>query len=363
MRIKRSVHDRRPVHHRPRPGRRALVTAVTCGLLTAAVTALPTANTAEAAPEYSDIPASAAALANTLGGTATAGAYYDSADRTTVVNVTSDAAARSVRATGARARLVRHSAAQLDAVGARLRSLDIPGTAWSVDPRSDQLVVSADRAVSAAQLAALRATATRYGDEVRVRQVDGRFDRLLASGDPIYGGGYRCSVGFNVHKGDARYFLTAGHCGKAAAKWYSDPGQSTLVGATVDYTFPGQDYALVRYAGSTPSRPGTASGQAVTHAADAYVGEPVKRRGSTSGVHSGEVTGLNATVDYGNGDVVSGLIQTDVCAEPGDSGGALYSGNTALGLTSGGSGNCLLGGTTYYQPVTTALDHYGMVIG
>ncbi|MFI9383246.1 hypothetical protein [Kutzneria sp. NPDC052558] len=34
---------------------------------------------------------------------------------------------------------------------------------------------------------------------------------------------------------------------------------------------------------------------------------------------------------------VSGLIDTDVCAEPGDS-GAMVDGDTALGLTSGGSG-------------------------
>ena len=35
---------------------------------------------------------------------------------------------------------------------------------------------------------------------------------------------------------------------------------------------------------------------------------------------------------------VTGMIRTTVCAEPGDSGGALFAGNTALGLTSGGSG-------------------------
>jgi streptogrisin B len=51
-----------------------------------------------------------------------------------------------------------------------------------------------------------------------------------------------------------------------------------------------------------------------------------------------------------------------VCAEPGDSGGALYSGSTALGLTSGGSGNCSTGGTTFFQPVTEALSVYGATI-
>ncbi|GLZ08695.1 hypothetical protein Acsp03_61610 [Actinomadura sp. NBRC 104412] len=57
---------------------------------------------------------------------------------------------------------------------------------------------------------------------------------------------------------------------------------------------------------------------------------------------------------------VSGLIQTTVCAEPGDSGGSLFAGSTALGLTSGGSGNCSSGGVTFFQPVTEALDAYGV---
>jgi len=52
------------------------------------------------------------------------------------------------------------------------------------------------------------------------------------------------------------------------------------------------------------------------------------------------------------------MIQTTVCAEPGDSGGPLYAGTVALGLTSGGSGNCQTGGTTFFQPVTEALSKY-----
>ena len=46
----------------------------------------------------------------------------------------------------------------------------------------------------------------------------------------------------------------------------------------------------------------------------------------------------------------------------GDSGGPLYSGTTALGLTSGGSGNCTSGGVTYFQPVTEPLSVYGMSV-
>ncbi|MCY0932018.1 trypsin-like serine protease, partial [Streptomyces sp. H27-H1] len=53
---------------------------------------------------------------------------------------------------------------------------------------------------------------------------------------------------------------------------------------------------------------------------------------------------------------------TNVCAEPGDSGGALYDGTKALGITSGGSGNCSVGGTTFYQPVPEALTKYKVTL-
>ncbi|RZB13320.1 serine protease, partial [Streptomyces sp. F001] len=48
--------------------------------------------------------------------------------------------------------------------------------------------------------------------------------------------------------------------------------------------------------------------------------------------------------------------------KPGDSGGALFDGTKAIGLTSGGSGNCSSGGTTFFQPVTEALSVYGVSV-
>jgi hypothetical protein len=56
---------------------------------------------------------------------------------------------------------------------------------------------------------------------------------------------------------------------------------------------------------------------------------------------------------------VSGLIATTVCTAPGDTGGLLYSGSTAIGAFSGGSGNCSAGGTSYYQPLNEILAGYG----
>ncbi|MGO4754133.1 S1 family peptidase, partial [Streptomyces sp. 2MCAF27] len=156
-------------------------------------------------------------------------------------------------------------------------------------------------------------------------------------------------------------FVTAGHCTDGAGTWWSNSGHSTTIGPTAGSSFPTNDYGLVRYSGSvTPA--GTVGSQDITSAANPTVGQTVTRRGSTTGIHSGRVTALNATVNYGNGDIVYGMIQTTVCAEPGDSGGPLYAGSTALGLTSGGSGNCTSGGTTFFQPVVEALNAYGVSV-
>lgn len=57
---------------------------------------------------------------------------------------------------------------------------------------------------------------------------------------------------------------------------------------------------------------------------------------------------------------MTGLIATTVCTDPGDTGGLLFAGTTALGLFSGGSGNCSSGGTSFYQPLAEALAAYGL---
>jgi streptogrisin B len=40
----------------------------------------------------------------------------------------------------------------------------------------------------------------------------------------------------------------------------------------------------------------------------------------------------------------------------------MYDGTKALGLTSGGSGDCRSGGTTFFQPVTEAASAYGVTV-
>ncbi|MBY8878559.1 S1 family peptidase [Streptomyces sp. PLK6-54] len=304
-------------------------------------------------------PDTAASVAAHLGTASTAGSYYDTVGRTTVVNVTTQTAADAVRSAGATPRLVAHSTAELLKAGDAARSADVAGSAWALDPRSDTLQVSVDSRVSASQFDRLKKSTAGFGTAVHITRVSGTFSKLLSGGDPILTSSWRCSVGFNVRSGSTYYFLTAGHCTQGYPAYYTSSG--TYIGPTVGTSFPGNDYGIVRY-DSSVAHDGTVGSQDITSAANAYVGEHVTRRGSTTGVHSGTVTGLNATVNYGNGEVVSGLIQTNVCAEPGDSGGSLYDGTKAIGLTSGGSGNCTSGGTTFFQPVTEALSAYGVSV-
>jgi streptogrisin D len=244
-------------------------------------------------------------------------------------------------------------------------SARIPGTAWYVDSATNQVVVSLDQSVTGAKLAKVTAVTSQFGSAVRTERVAGTFHKYIAGGDAIYGGQYRCSLGFNVRSGSTYYFLTAGHCGNIASTWYANSAHTTVLGNTVGSSFPGNDYAIVQYTSSV-AHPGTVdlyngTSQDITSAANAFVGEAVKRSGSTTGVHSGSVTATNATVNYAEG-TVTGLIRTNVCAEGGDSGGSLFDGTKALGLTSGGSGNCSTGGTTYFQPVTEPLSVYGVSV-
>ena len=244
----------------------------------------------------------------------------------------------------------------LSAASAAVERSGVRGVAWYVDATSNQVVVTADSSVTPGEVAAIEREAGAAVGALRVERTTGVFRPLLAAGDAIYGNRYRCSVGFNVVSGGTYYFLTAGHCGKSEKTWWTSANHSTLVGPTIGYSFPGDDYALVRYDNAAVPHPGGFT------VADAVVNESVTRRGSTTGVHTGRVTALNVSVRYQGGGTVRGMIQTTVCAEPGDSGGALYDGTKALGLTSGGSGDCRTGGTTFFQPVREAANAYGVTI-
>ncbi|WFE35811.1 S1 family peptidase [Micromonospora sp. WMMD975] len=247
---------------------------------------------------------------------------------------------------------------------APLTELRTAGTAWGHDPATGRLTVTVDDTVRGSELAALRRAATRSG--AVLRHEPGRLRTLIAGGQAIYGGGGRCSLGVNARSGSTWYFVTAGHCTNLGATWYADSARTSVLGSRTGSSFPGNDYGLVRYTGTVahPSAVYTYPGQVtISGAGSAYVGQAVCRSGATTGVRCGVVTGLNQTVNYAEGRV-TGLIRTNICAEPGDSGGPLYvaATGTVLGILSGGSGTCASGGTSYYQPILQILAAYGLSI-
>ncbi|MEV0809997.1 S1 family peptidase [Micromonospora sp. NPDC050200] len=342
--------------------RRVAAVAMAGTLATSALLGAP----AQAAPASPASPDAAATLADRLGDRS-AGVYADASGKM-IVTVTDQAAAAEVRAAGATPKLVKRGKAELNRAIADLdRTARIPGTAWWTDPTTNEVVMSVDSTVTGAKLAQVKAAVARQNGAVRLISEAGTLGKLISGGNAIYaGGGGRCSLGFNVRSSSGvYYFLTAGHCTNISSSWYSNSAQTAYLGARAGTSFPGNDYGIVKYSSQT-AQPGNVylyngGYQDITTAGNAYVNQYVQRSGSTTGLRGGYVTATNATVTYAEGSVY-GLIKTTVCAEPGDSGGSLFAGSTALGLTSGGSGNCSSGGTTYFQPVTEALSVYGVSV-
>ncbi|WP_405650972.1 S1 family peptidase [Streptomyces sp. NBC_00019] len=304
-------------------------------------------------------------LVSRLGTSRTAGSWIDSEGRP-VVAVTDKDTAAQVRKAGATAKVVQHSMDDLKSATGTLRSAPrVAGTSWAVDYRTNEVVVRADSTVSAADWSRMTELAENIGGFVRMERTEGTFTTRVNGAQPILSTGGRCSAGFNVTNGQSDFILTAGHCGPTGSVWFADNRGRTQIGKTIEQNFPGADFSLVQYDGGQAGNGadvvaiGNGNGVRITGAADPTVGQRVFRSGSTSGLRDGTVTALNATVNYPEG-TVTGLIESNVCAEPGDSGGPMFSEGIALGVTSGGSGDCTTGGTTFFQPVTKAMSELGV---
>ncbi|WP_414938619.1 S1 family peptidase [Amycolatopsis sp. cmx-11-51] len=283
-----------------------------------------------------------------LGSRAADGYLDDSAKP--VVNVLDQAAADQVTATGARARVVKHSSAALAGAQNALQALPtVAHTSIGLDPKSNQVVLTVSDAAKGSE--ALVKAAEALGDRVRVERTTGEMHTAIYNGEAITGGGTRCSVGFNTNKGGQNYILDAGHCTRAVSQWNVGPSQGA--------SFPTNDYGLIR--NTSGSGPGAVtlwngSTQRIASAGSATVGQRISKSGSTTRLTSGSVQRLNVTVNYAEGSVYQ-LIQTNALVNPGDSGGCLFSGSIGLGITSGKGG-----GSSYFQPIGEALSAYSVTL-
>jgi hypothetical protein len=304
-------------------------------------------------------------------GSAFGGAWL--VDGALTVAVTDASLTSSVTEAGATALVVDTPLEKLEAAKAALDNLNTASrkrdsatgiAAYYVDVAANKLVLEAV-AGSEAQAAEMAQSVGLTDVDYEVKVVDALPTTFatVRGGDAYFiNRGGRCSVGFSVTTG----FVTAGHCGKSGATTQYLTASGANIGTFAQSTFPGSgDFAFVRaatgntysgrinnYAGSTLP----VSGSTAT-----AVGGSICRSGSTTGVFCGTVRSLGATVNYAEG-AVTGLTQTNVCAEPGDSGGSWYTGAQAQGVTSGGSGNCNSGGVTYFQPVNEILSVNGLTL-
>ncbi|MBO2450443.1 S1 family peptidase [Actinomadura barringtoniae] len=281
----------------------------------------------------------------------------------TVTVATTDAAsAATIRRSGAVPKQVARSEASLAATQAKLNHTKAATsvTSWFVDATTNKVVVQA-RSVAAARhfVKASGADASAVTIVRSTRRPRPLYD--IVGGERYWTSQYGCSVAFSVTGG----FVTAGHCGNTGEQTSgsNQVSQGTFGGSS----FPTNDYAWVNTNSSWTPTPKVnkwnGTYETVHGATPAAVGARVCRSGSTtnSRLWCGTIQELNATVNYEEG-AVYGLIRTNICADPGDSGGALITetGGQAQGITSGGSGSCNdgqgSGDETFFQPVTEVLQ-------
>lgn len=306
-------------------------------------------------------------LADTLTrtfGSSTAGTFID-ANGQLVVNVLDSATAGTVRSAGATPKLVTRSTGQLDALQASLARNLPAGTAVGQDVRTNQVVVTMPVAATATQKALL-ARATSLGGAVRVDTVSNTFERQLIGGDAILGPNFRCSAAAIARSGSTTVMITAGHCTEGFPTFRISSG--VTIGPTIISSFPSNDYGVVRVNNPTAVNAqglvrnggGTID---ITASGNPIVGQSACKSGSTTGTTCGRINSNGNTVNYGGGDIVFGMTFSNICTQPGDSGGSLFAGSTVRGIVSGGTvGGCTSTSISIFNPIQEALNRAGAVV-
>ncbi|HEX6355400.1 S1 family peptidase [Actinophytocola sp.] len=304
--------------------------------------------------------------ARTRLGDSYAGSWFDPKSGTLVVQTTDRARAARL-GTGVTVRVVANSRAELDAVKTgidRFAGKAAPAAinGWHVDDKTNSVVVAVNRHKIDAPAKSFLSSVTAMHSSVRVVEEDSSPQTVadVVGGWPYYiDFAARCSEGFAVHGG----FVSAGHCGVAGSTVSDHTG--VVIGSFAASSFPGNDYSFVS---TDPSVTlwGYVEGYNgfwyyVYGSAQVPAGSGICRSGSTTGMWCGTLLDRGWTVNYPQGTVFN-LTRTNVCAEPGDSGGSWLSANQAQGVTSGGSGNCSVGGTTFYQEINPILAAYGLTL-
>ncbi|MFD3595762.1 S1 family peptidase [Nocardia sp. NPDC058640] len=164
----------------------------------------------------------------------------------------------------------------------------------------------------------------------------------------------RCSLGFNgTDRAGNVVNISAGHCnpdiesagtGSAAAVYEMNGDKAGAQLGTFQKSVLGeQDYSIIRVNDNARARfennlvriPGQAP-IPVDGVATPVVGAPVCKSGARTGFSCGVINGVDQTVQVGDRQLTQSF-SANICALPGDSGGAIVTGRLALGISSASS--------------------------
>lgn len=166
----------------------------------------------------------------------------------------------------------------------------------------------------------------------------------------VPGGVLECSTGFNGELDGKPVVVTAAHCaGEDGTRAAFADGEE--FGTMTRTTREGIDTALIavdeqfaeRFAGNLVGTDRDTT-QAIIGTARPVVGQKACKTGFRTGFSCGTISEVDTNIDVAGSRVIEGAFTVDLCALPGDSGGVVFSGDRALGISSASNvadtGNC-----------------------
>ncbi|MBW4718121.1 fibronectin type III domain-containing protein [Saccharothrix obliqua] len=309
-----------------------------------------------------------------------AGTWFEDGLR---VAVTNPGTAEQVRALGAEPVLVRRDQAELERLMRLVGDLAFDGvTDWSVDPKSNTVVVAIDRSrtdrpfpeVDGVTVTETDSSPTTFAAAPEPSgAVSAQLNEVVRPGSLWWGRG-GCTVGFPAKDSlGGQHFITAGHCMDenrkfpatvhSGGKW--QPAGTTNTGPLQDHSGH-SDIGVVsitepgwNLSSSVDTRGGPRV--AVAGVTEPLVGQAVCFAGHRSKWRCGEVTRTNTASVLPGGRRVDGKVFMTACAGPGDSGGPVLAGDQALGILSGGLGKCSgRWNQTNFHPLKAGLSRWDL---
>lgn len=157
---------------------------------------------------------------------------------------------------------------------------------------------------------------------------------------PAPGGVLECSTGFNGELAGKPVVITAAHCAGADGTRASYAGGAefgTMTGVrkeTIDTALIAVDAAQADRFRTNLVGTGTGTTQAITGTAAPVVGQKACKSGARTGFSCGTISEVGATIDVAGTRTIGNAFTVDLCALPGDSGGVVFTGDKALGVSS-----------------------------